>query len=210
MTGKNHVLVSSGGVISLVAVCGALIPATSYNSAVNLTYTLDKVVSWFYPDSIRTKSLGVCLFWTFVLLLFLSVGAMFPDIDNKKSLMGRYLHLPFRHRTWTHSIWFILILFPMVYVNASSRMFWFGYVLHILEDMPSAGGVCVFYPFQQYREYPNGARVVRGHKLKLYYTAKQSESWFVFFLFLVFIITCIYFGFMLDGFRLWFDAVMIG
>lgn len=209
MTGKNHVVVSSGLVLSIIGLCGALLPSLSNIVSVNFNFSLDDIVALFYPASIRTKSLAVCIGWSISLFAFLAVGAMFPDIDNKKSLMGRYLHVPFKHRTWTHSIWAVLLLFPMLYVSAAARMFWIGYVAHVLEDIPSAGGICLLYPFQRYREYPSGARVACGHKLKLYYTAKPSENWFVLFSCMIFVILCVYFGIVLGGFRLWFDTVRI-
>ena len=106
--------------------------------------------------------------------LFL-IGSLLPDCDQERSAAGKYFHLPLGHRTWTHSIWaLVLLLLPALYFSPMRWLF-LGYVLHLLWDSVSAAGVCLFYPFQRYREYGSGAKVKPGHKLKLYWTGKTSE-----------------------------------
>ena len=41
----------------------------------------------------------------------LMLGTLLPDIDSKKSILGRFFHLPVKHRTWTHSIWPLIPLY---------------------------------------------------------------------------------------------------
>lgn len=107
--------------------------------------------------------------------LFL-LGTLLPDCDTKTSLLGRYFCLPFEHHTWTHTV-YACIAFGFFSIWYQS-LFWIlaGYVLHLFWDSFSACGVCWFYKlFSDYREYPSGARVKKGHKCKLYRTGKNSE-----------------------------------
>lgn len=118
-------------------------------------------------------------------------GALLPDMDSKSSLLGRYIHIPLKHRTWTHSIWALLLLLPICWLGPLFRCIWIGYVLHLMFDSLSACGVCFFYPFEKYREFPGGAKVKMHHKLKLYHTSQKSERRFVFlFCVLCFCVIC--------------------
>lgn len=106
----------------------------------------------------------------------LLLGSVLPDIDSKNSILGRYVHLPVEHHTWTHAVYIpaILAFFVLWYHS----LFWLlaGYMTHLFWDSLSAQGVCWFYKIlSDYREYPSGAKVKRGHRLKLYKTGKTSE-----------------------------------
>lgn len=113
-----------------------------------------------------TLPLSLGLFW---------LGSLLPDIDSKKSILGKFLHLPVKHRGVTHSVWALSIL--SILTLFCNPLFWLtlGYFLHILMDSLSAGGICWLYPIQKYREYPGGAKVAPGHWLKLYRTGETSE-----------------------------------
>lgn len=108
-------------------------------------------------------------------LVFFLVGTLLPDIDSERSLLGRCIHLPIEHRTWTHAIWFPLVL--VVAGFAFPPLWWaaLGYVLHLFWDSLSRGGVCWFYPFSRYVKYGSGAKVKRNHKLKVYAVGEASE-----------------------------------
>lgn len=108
-------------------------------------------------------------------LVFFYVGTLLPDIDSERSLLGRHLHLPFEHRTWTHAIWFPLVFFITGFVFPSMWWLTLGYVLHLFWDALSRGGVCWFYPFSRYISYDSGAKVKAHHRLKLYRVGSMSE-----------------------------------
>ena len=176
--GVNHVVMNvASAVVSIETIC--VLHKVTYTVSffkqnefiVNETWT--NVLSYLCPYALFTQ-----VFWIWfvgVLLLFL-IGTLLPDIDSKKSLFGRIVHIPVKHRTWTHTIWFPVLIFvgsiwysPLFYLGA-------GYILHLFWDSLSAGGVCYFYPISRYRTYgSNGAFVKCKHNVKLYHTGKSSE-----------------------------------
>lgn len=105
----------------------------------------------------------VYLFVIFAVALFL-FGSLIPDIDTPYSSLGRIIHIPVEHRTWTHAIWW-----PVLFCIAGiwfRLLFWFGLGIffHDFWDAFSASGLHWFYPIKN-----------KHHKLKLYYTGKPSE-----------------------------------
>lgn len=120
---------------------------------------------------------------------FACVGSLLPDIDNRSSTLGRYLRLPFGHRTWTHSVW-ALVLIAAACHKIPVPGIWglaFGYFLHLFLDGLSGMGVCWFYPFTKYVYMEDGvwktgsgkgkpAKVARGHVLKLYRTCRPDKG----------------------------------
>lgn len=201
MMGKNHVLCSLFAVAGCASVCGAVIPTNRPNGMEQMILLKD-VVSFFIPKT-ALQDIPHILACIAGLFTALAVGSIFPDIDNKKSTLGKIVHIPLGHRTWTHCIAFLALLSPLLflegYSNGFTRMFWVGCFFHIFFDSFSAGGVCWGYPFQRYREYNGGARVAKGHYIKMYHTAGISESWFVWLVLLSNIICIVYFGVMSDG-----------
>lgn len=77
-------------------------------------------------------------------------GSLLPDIDHKKSLFGSIFHLPVKHRTLTHSLFFLLMLSVIVaQYNLSLAIGLFvGMFSHLLLDMAGrkSAGICLFYP----------------------------------------------------------------
>lgn len=195
MMGKNHMIASE-------AVGLAMLSVTSY---INFEY---HGVGWY---SLRQNTNFVLryLFSNHHILLnfgllFLAeglflLGTLLPDIDSKKSILGRYIYLPLEHRTWTHTIW-IVLLFSVI--SRFCKSIWFltlGYFLHLMEDSISTAGVCFCYPFSRYKVYPSGAKVKMGHKWKFYRAGQSSEtSCVVVILFFCSFIT-LYFGVYLKG-----------
>ena len=116
--------------------------------------------------------------------LFL-IGSLLPDIDSPNSLLGRYVHLPIGHRTWTHSVWFFLPLVVLAYFIPVLSYLGLGYGLHLLMDSVSRCGVAFFYPFSNYLTYPGGAMVKKNHRMKLYRTKHWTEATVVVLLVLV-------------------------
>lgn len=129
---------------------------------------------WFhwFPASVTYGMLAVA---------GVAIGSLLPDIDSSSSVFGRFFHLPFKHRTWTHSFWAVAILCiliaysPWMWLSIVLKGLLFGYLTHLLLDAVSAAGVCFWYPFQKYRMYPGGAFVKPGHKIKLYHAGSKME-----------------------------------
>lgn len=115
------------------------------------------------------------------IILLASIASLLPDIDSPTSILGRHVKwfssvVP--HRTYTHTIWAILlILIPAIMYNITwLTIIGYGYFLHVWEDSYSKQGIAWIYPITQYRIYPNGAVVKHGFKPIFYYrTGKGSE-----------------------------------
>lgn len=162
LLGKHHIVVNEAtamltlGYVSSVAISSGVILTPVFGN-------------FYHLVDIAIVATAVCL------------GALLPDIDSKTSILGRYFHLPVEHRTWTHSLFALILLLPSLWAGLFGRWVWIGYLLHLLFDNLSAGGVCFRYPFETYRVYPNGAKVKPHHWCKCYHTGKSSESYFTWF-----------------------------
>lgn len=109
-------------------------------------------------------------------LMMYFLGALLPDIDNPNSMLGRIIHIPVGHRKWLHAIYLYLIFAVLGWFYPAFAWLFFGVFVHLFWDSFSAMGNCWFYKlFSDYREYPSGAKVKKGHKLKLYYAGEWSE-----------------------------------
>lgn len=95
----------------------------------------------------------------FVYLPVVILGALLPDLDARRSALKkwwliRFLTMPFRwlgHRTWTHSLLILLILFtPLMYLEGSVckalLALNLGYASHIVADWMTHRGVPLLYP----------------------------------------------------------------
>ena len=100
-------------------------------------------------------------------------GLLFPDCDNKRSILGRIIHIPIEHRTWVHTVWFMLPFFLLGLLYRPMLLFVYGYFLHLLFDSPSRQGVCWFNPYG-YKHY-NKAKIKRGHFIYLY--RSEAQAW---------------------------------
>lgn len=177
MMGKNHVVVNTALTIAGTSCCAAL-AMSSYDALSRMNKVF---LSVGYPEVLSLNLdhgfLGSFPIYLLVAFFMLWLGSLMPDIDSKDSLFGRYLHLPFQHRTWTHSIWALILPSIGAFYVPVLRFFVIGYILHIALDGVSQAGVCFWYPFKKYRKYPNGAFVARGHFIKLYRAGDKSETW---------------------------------
>lgn len=239
MMGKHHIITNISLLVSAVSIVGACCSVSPSGSDIGTGYgyigVLNRICLWLFQPVLRvTDGNGIHLslifglgYVSFLSLLFL-FGTLLPDIDNKKSMLGRHMYLPLKHRTWTHTLWFAMLWLAFRYVLLMFSSYleihciclwivpvfqWFavgcvfvflGYTGHLWMDTYSAQGVCWFYPFQTYKEYASGAVVKPKHKWKLYYTNKPSETWLVCF---VVVLTCVcvwFFGFRQQGYvRIW-------
>jgi membrane-bound metal-dependent hydrolase YbcI (DUF457 family) len=118
--------------------------------------------------------------------VFFLLGTVFPDCDHKDTKIGKVIPLwrVMRHRTWTHSIWFVLLCVVLGFCFVSLDLFvgplllWFaaGYFGHLFWDDRSVLGVCYFYPFTSHRVLSNGAVAKVRHRITLYKTGRSSET----------------------------------
>ena len=209
MTGKHHILVSSTAFASAVALDGyAFRIAESTNNIYPQQLLLKHFfINYFYPDSVLLSGEFIILCWSAIIFALYILGSLLPDIDSKNSIIGRKIHLPLEHRTWTHSVWAILILFIASIFFVLLRPVLVGYIMHMLEDTPSACGICWLYPFHNYIEYESGAKIAKGHKFKLYRTSDLSESIFVFGIIAIFVIIIWLCGFLGHGFMTYWQVL---
>ena len=176
MMGRNHMIVAGSAAVVSVAVCGV-----NTQSSVSDWRAIHRwIFQYFYPESLSGDfSWNLLNWWPVYLvvgLILLMFGSLLPDIDSKSSALGRFLYLPVQHRTWTHSIWFVIPLLLLGVIHPVLSFIWFGCLMHILADEFSRGGVCFLYPVHTYKRYENGAFIARGHKMKLYHTGQKSET----------------------------------
>lgn len=109
------------------------------------------------PLMVQTETLSITS------ILALSIGALFPDIDESKSYIGRrtrgisdIINLVFGHRGITHTLvgWLVFSIFVFgvgFFLNDIRISFYLslGFFLHVLEDSFSKGSVMWFYPFSE-------------------------------------------------------------
>ena len=109
------------------------------------------------------------------------LGTLFPDADTKASILGRFLHIPVRHRTWLHAAYLYLGFLALGFFYPIFGWFTFGAFVHLFWDSFSPMGICWFYKIlSDYREYPGGARVKKGFHITLYRTGEWTEYAVVF------------------------------
>ena len=169
-------IVAGSMTAAFVAVCGMSTQSSVLDwRAINI-----RIFKYLYPEVLSGEFSWNLLDWwpvyLLVSLILLMFGALLPDIDSKSSILGRILYIPIQHRTWTHSIWFVIPLIFLGLVHPVLRFVWIGCITHIVADSFSRGGVCFLYPISTYRRYGNGAFIARGHKMKLYRTGFKSET----------------------------------
>jgi hypothetical protein len=125
---------------------------------------------------------------------FYLLGTLLPDIDKDTSMISQifHFHIPIEHHTWTHLVYWALAFIPLGLVFRPIMFLPIGYVLHLVADSFSVCGNCWF--VLNYRRYgDNGAKVKKGHILKLYQTGKASEYVLVSVFFTLAVVMCIYF-----------------
>lgn len=172
MTGKSHIACNVS--VAVTAGSALRIIEKKYN-----LICADRIVSFIqgtvYPFLTGHRAMPMVFWWILAGLLFL-LGSIFPDCDTKSSLIGRVIHLPLEHRTWTHSVWFLIPCAVLMWYFPIGFYLFAGYFLHLLFDSMSYGGVCWFYPLSKYRTYSSGAKVKTKHWCKLYRTGQTSEA----------------------------------
>lgn len=172
MMGKNH-LIAGACALEHLYVAGVLLDRVPFGplTAVRKLSVRYLQLDGMGPLSVETAlTAGVCI-------LAYGLGNLLPDIDTPNSMLGRFLHIPVEHRTWLHAIYCYLPLAVLGWFSTPFAWMFLGVVVHLFWDSLSACGNCWFYKLlSDYREYPNGGKIKKGHKLKLYHAGEWSET----------------------------------
>lgn len=177
MQGKNHIIVAAATLPGIHSLGNFLTWSLDRVLPYSITGYLWNAYALFDPGYFVRSFFEVCL-WVFPCVLFYFAGTLFPDCDDEKSMLGRLIHIPVKHRTWLHAVWIPVGLFVLGGVTGIVIVNYFalGWLVHLFYDSLSAMGCCLFYPFPGYIEYPSGAKVKKGHRIKLYRNGQASET----------------------------------
>ena len=130
-----------------------------------------------YPYLCGYGKMPASIYFSIAFGLFL-LGSLLPDIDSPNSILGKWIHLPFGHRTWLHSFWFLLPFLILSAVYPIAFYVALGIFIHLLLDSVSYMGVCWFKPVSGYRKYGD-AKIKKGHRFKLYRNGSRAETFLV-------------------------------
>lgn len=97
----------------------------------------------------------------FLLLFFVLLGSILPDIDEHKSkitqwtgLLGKIVSFLFRHRGLLHSLTFPIVMCVLLGLfwnwNYALALF-MGYIGHLFADALTPMGIPILYPFTKFR-----------------------------------------------------------
>ena len=156
MSGKQHI---TSGIPLLIITHELTVSATFSKLPVFVTNRIKAFSAEMVPDTVTGCILCGILFL---------MGLIFPDIDDENSIMGRYVHLPVKHRKWFHSIYLFI---PLLTIGRMKNCFlWLclGCFYHLLMDSFSRCGVAWFRPKTGYIEYPSGVKIKKNHYICLY------------------------------------------
>ena len=179
MTGKNHLTTN------ICTIVAASVGLSKLSANTNIVPLVDNFRDgYLWSDLAATITdlfipLGFVHWWPFLYLSLFLLGTLLPDSDSRESMLGRYFYMPVKHRTWTHTVYLLAPLIALYYVHHAFAWFALGYFLHLFWDSLSACGVAWFRPMSGYRVYAGGAKVKKGHWLKLYTAGAVSEHIFV-------------------------------
>lgn len=166
MTGKSHLITGACALAQLYA-------ANSFLAAHGLSLPVS-LSGDFGAGQVFPAAVHMAAFF---------FGTLFPDIDTKKSILGRILHVPIRHRTWLHAAYLYIGCLALSLLYPVFGWFAFGAFVHLFWDSFSPMGICWFYKLaSDYREYPGGARVKKGFHITLYRSGEWTEYLVVFLL----------------------------
>lgn len=183
MRGNSHMAM---GVATGVIVSDTVFLAMKYESTPSfLKNCAEAVFNFLIPADAGV--LPIYLFVPVAILLYL-LGTLFPDIDTPYSTLGKIIHLPIGHRTWTHAIWLPLAL--CIGGIWYRLLFWFGLgmFVHDFCDSFSASGLHWFYPI----------KIKDNPHIKLYHTSQPSEyitvgvTWTVTVIYTIIVLQIIY------------------
>ncbi len=111
------------------------------------------------------------------------VGCLWADVDSEHTMLGRRLHLPLRHRGWTHTDWVFLPMVGLAWLDPSGLVAWFvlGHATHLFLDELSKAGRVHWYPFTKYKVYvtPDQREVVVKQRWQGLYKAGRVSEYLV-------------------------------
>ena len=178
MMSKSHLSCNAATVAALACAAGPIKNLITEVPRVpsEITGALERAGALFMPDG----NPAVTVLRTVIGMACFFLGTLLPDVDNRNSMLGRYVYIPIGHRTITHTAWAVAVfalaglrLWPLTWLAL-------GYFLHLFYDMFSVQGVCWLWPLSRYRKYPGGATVKARRLLPgLYHAGKPSEGVFV-------------------------------
>ena len=176
MTGKSHIVSSTA--LAFTMYSGMDFMIHDYQGALHeqLVPMVVKLQQHIFvpPEHVPVVVWYLCCYCVYIL------GALLADIDAEYSILGKYVHLPIEHRTWTHTIYGIIVFGILSIFYPILFFLTLGAFIHLVLDSPSVCGVCWFYPISKYRHFGgSGAKVKEKHILKLYRTGEPSEYVFV-------------------------------
>lgn len=188
MLGRSHLLCNVATVGALASCATVILYKADTNEIAGAIAPAISAISTWLLAGEEVFSLP-----TFISLALMLFGSLLPDIDSRASTLGRFVYLPIDHRTWTHAI-YIPVLFCLAGIFWRP-LFWLGigYFLHLFYDNLSVCGICWFYPYPGYVGFDSGARIKRGHWLKLYRTKEASEKVIIVVVYILFA-TSLYWG----------------
>ena len=155
MTGKSHI---ATGIAYAVLAADAL--AFMNMSHIENINTVPDTVTDFLLDN---GTIPMFFYVGCAVILYI-LGTILPDIDSPGSLVGRHVYIPVEHRTWTHSLWPLIVLLLVGIKFRLVFMLGLGYFTHLFADSYSYAGVDWFYPHKS-----------KHHVIKLYKAGKPSE-----------------------------------
>lgn len=171
MMNKDHLIVNvSAAALAATGLC--CLKSYAGPLAVPLQTIVEHVRVFVHP----ARYVIVPLWYVAVCAMLYLLGTVLPDADSPNSMIGKHIYIPLEHRTWTHTIWVVLLFFA---ISLKFRVvIWLcaGYFLHLFMDTFSYCGVCWMYPISKYRHYgSNGAKVKEHHWLRLYRSQSAAE-----------------------------------
>ena len=123
MTGKSHL---AAGACALAQLHAADVYINAH-APVFITPLWERISAW----SGFSEAQVFCLAAFFI-------GTLFPDADNKKSMLGRIIHIPVRHRTWLHAAYLYLGCLFLGAFHPAFLWFALGAFVHLFWDSFSA------------------------------------------------------------------------
>lgn len=161
MRGNDHMIVNVATAMGVGATL-LLMDRSSSLSAHNISRS---IVGFLFDHdfSVINDTFTMIFVITVSALLYL-FGSLLPDIDHPYSTLGRIIHIPIKHRTWTHAIYPAVIFILLGLKWRLVLWLGLGYLGHLLADSVSASGVNWLYPMKN-----------KFHKIKLYHTSDISE-----------------------------------
>lgn len=187
MMGRNH-LIAGTCTLEHVYAAGKLIEKFDFPPLIALRQITESYLG--VKELVRTPVLMAV-----ICLLAYFIGNLLPDVDNPKSILGKIIHVPVKHRRWFHAIYLYLPIAALGVVHPAFSWLFFGVFVHLFWDSFSAMGNCWFYKLlSDYKEYPSGAQIKKGHRLKLYHAGEWSEYLLVFVIVSVSVVSFVWIG----------------